>query len=112
VESLILVPGKHEQLRATSAGRWKPVWKRRFAPTLLILGDFLLALLIWRASSILRDIWGHGPLWEMTAVTMVAVITTWVGLRALLGLYPGYGLDAAEQLRRQAAAEVRQRRRG
>ena len=35
---------------------------------------------------------------------MVAVITSWIGLRALLGLYPGYGLDPVEQLRRHTYA--------
>jgi len=28
----------------------------------------------------------------------------WVGLRALLGLYPGYGLDYVEELKRQTYA--------
>jgi len=31
---------------------------------------------------------------------MLTVIAVWVGLRALLGLYSGYGLDTVEQLRR------------
>jgi len=35
---------------------------------------------------------------------MLAIITSWVGLRALLGLYPGYGLDSVEQLRRHTYA--------
>jgi FlaA1/EpsC-like NDP-sugar epimerase len=40
----------------------------------------------------------------MTIVAMLAVISTWIGLRALLGLYPGYGLDPVEQLRRHTYA--------
>ena len=43
---------------------------------------------------------------EQTVFAMVAVTTTWVGLRAFLGLYPGYGLDAAEQWRRHFYATV------
>jgi Undecaprenyl-phosphate galactose phosphotransferase WbaP len=35
---------------------------------------------------------------------MLPVITVWVGLRALLGLYPGYGLDPVEELRRHVYA--------
>jgi hypothetical protein len=31
-------------------------------------------------------------------------VALWVGLRALLGLYPGYGLDQEEKLRRHAYA--------
>jgi len=30
----------------------------------------------------------------------VPAIAVWVALRALLGMYPGYGLDAVEELRR------------
>jgi len=40
----------------------------------------------------------------MTSVAMLAVISTWIGLRALLGMYPGYGLDPVEQLRRHTYA--------
>ena len=98
---LILVPGKHEQLRVANVGRWRPVWKRRVVPAALVLGDFLLSLFIWKVASVLQGIWGQeGALWERTPVAMIAVITVWVGLCALLGLYPGYGLDHAEQLRR------------
>ena len=99
--SLILVPGKHEQLRIANVGRWRPVWKRRVVPAALVLGDFLLSLFIWKVASVLQGIWGQeGALWERTPVAMIAVITVWMGLCALLGLYPGYGLDPAEQLRR------------
>jgi hypothetical protein len=45
---------------------------------LLILADFLLALLVWRLSQVLQGIWGSGALWEMTAVAMGAVITVWI----------------------------------
>jgi Undecaprenyl-phosphate galactose phosphotransferase WbaP len=31
-------------------------------------------------------------------------VAVWIGLRALLGLYPGYGIDEAEELRRQTYA--------
>jgi Undecaprenyl-phosphate galactose phosphotransferase WbaP len=33
-------------------------------------------------------------------------VAVWVGLRALLGLYPGYGLDRVEELRRQTYAAL------
>jgi Undecaprenyl-phosphate galactose phosphotransferase WbaP len=102
---IILIPTNHEQLRAVSTGRWKLVWKRRLVPTTLILADFLVFLLIWRLSSALQSVWGQqGTLWGMTPVAMAAIITGWVGLRALLGLYPAYGLDYAEQLRRHTYA--------
>jgi Undecaprenyl-phosphate galactose phosphotransferase WbaP len=102
--SPILVPAKHQQLRVASAGRWKPVWKPRLVLTILVLTDFLLSILVWKASSLLQGIWGHSALSGMTSVAMLAVITAWIGLRALLGLYPGYGISSAEQLRRHTYA--------
>jgi Undecaprenyl-phosphate galactose phosphotransferase WbaP len=105
VAPLILVPRKHEQLRVASVGHRKPIWKRRLVPAALVLADVFLALIVWKVASVLQSIWGHGgSLWEMTPVTIVAAITTWVGLSALLGLYPGYGLGPAEQLRRHTYA--------
>jgi Undecaprenyl-phosphate galactose phosphotransferase WbaP len=100
-----LVSGKHEQLLVASVGRRKPIWKRRLVPAALVLADLLLALFIWKVASVLRSSWvNEGVLWEMTPLTIVAAITTWVGLSALLGLYPGYGLGPAEQLRRHTYA--------
>ena len=104
VAPLTLVPTKHEQLRDTSIRRWRVGWKRLLIPAVLILTDLVLALLVWRASLVLQGIWGNGVPSEMTTVAMFAIITLWVGLRALLGLYPGYGLDSVEQLRRHTYA--------
>jgi Undecaprenyl-phosphate galactose phosphotransferase WbaP len=101
---LRLVPERHEQLRAASAGLRKTGWKRRLVPAALVLADILVALLSWGVASVLQSIWGQGALWEMTAVAMVSVMIVWVGLRGLLGLYPGYGLDSPEQLRRHTYA--------
>ena len=104
VVPLTLVPTKHEQLRDINVRRWTLGWKRQLIPAVLVLTDFVLALLIWRTSLELQAIWGNGVLSEMTTVAMFAIITSWVGLRALLGLYPGYGLDSVEQLRRHTYA--------
>ena len=101
---LTLVPTKHEQLRDINVRRWTLGWKRQLIPAVLVLTDFVLALLIWQTSLVLQGIWGNGVLSEMTTVAMFAIITSWVGLRALLGLYPGYGLDSVEQLRRHTYA--------
>lgn len=70
----------------------------------LVLSDALLAALIWQAASVVQDVWGHGPLSGVAAFSIVPNVAVWVGLRALLGLYPGYGLDSAEELRRQTYA--------
>ncbi len=69
-------------------------------PAVLVLSDVLLALLIWSVSSVLQGIWGQGALSAIAVATVAPIVAVWVGMRALLGLYPGYGMDPVEQLRR------------
>ncbi len=70
----------------------------------LALSDVILSALIWQTASVVQGVWGHGPLSGVAAFSIVPNVAVWVGLRALLGLYPGYGLDSAEELRRQTYA--------
>jgi hypothetical protein len=72
----------------------------------LVFSDILLALLAYGSAVVLQSSWGRGVLTE-TAIAWVAPnIAVWIGLRALLGLYPGYGLHSAEELRRQVHATL------
>jgi Undecaprenyl-phosphate galactose phosphotransferase WbaP len=53
----------------------------------------------------LQGVWGQeGQLSSIAVATAASNVAVWIGLRALLGLYPGYGLDQAEELRRQTHA--------
>ena len=104
--SLILVPDGSELLRVVRTKRSILAWKQQLVPAIMVFLDALFLLLIWKVGSIIQGIWGHGSLSEQTVFAMVAVTTTWVGLRAFLGLYPGYGLDEAEQWRRHFYATV------
>jgi len=70
----------------------------------LLFSDIVLACLVWYVASILQDVWGNGELSEIAVVGNVANVLVWVGMRALLGLYPGYGLSQTEELRRQTYA--------
>ena len=97
---MALLPASYEQLRDVIVDRRKLVLKRWLAPVLLILSDVLLALLGWLLASALQGVWGRGSLSQVSVVAPVPLITVWLGVRALFGLYPGYGLDAVEQLRR------------
>jgi Undecaprenyl-phosphate galactose phosphotransferase WbaP len=85
-------------------GIWRPVWKQRLVAAALVLSDALLALLVWEVASVLQSVWGWHELSEVTIAAMAPTIAVWVGLRALLGLYPGYGLGSVEELRRHAYA--------
>jgi Undecaprenyl-phosphate galactose phosphotransferase WbaP len=77
----------------------------------LLLSDALLAVLVWLAAFELQSIWG---LWEgfgegapQTAVVVgVFAVAVWIGLRTLMGLYPGYGLSSEERLRRHTYSVV------
>lgn len=61
-------------------------------------------MLLWCAASGLQSAFDQDPLSEVSVAGATANVEVWVGLRALLGLYPGYGLNQAEELRRQAYA--------
>jgi Undecaprenyl-phosphate galactose phosphotransferase WbaP len=83
--------------RATSGNR-----------TLVVLGligaDVLLALVLCQVAAMIQVVWGNGALTPAAIAGMVPNIVVWVGLRFLLGLYPGYGLGQVEELRRQTFA--------
>jgi Undecaprenyl-phosphate galactose phosphotransferase WbaP len=70
----------------------------------LVLSDALLALAIWQATLVLRHPLGLGLPSAATVASVVPNTIAWVGLRAALGLYPGYGLGYVEELRRQTFA--------
>lgn len=84
--------------------RWAEVWSQRLIKLTLLCSDLLLASFAWGLAFVLQNLWGHGGLWNGSFAVLVSCVLVWVGLRALLGLYPGYGLSQAEELRRQTFA--------
>ena len=92
---------RHEQpLVVAAATRWGPAWRQRLVVTSQFFSDILVAILICMVAYSLQSVWGEGRLSEVARATIVPSIAVWIGLRALLGLYPGYGLDSVERLRR------------
>src|SRR5918995_3092641 len=87
-------------------GRRAQTHRQRLVVLTLVLSDVLLAVLIWQAASVVQDVWGRGLISGVAAFSIVPNVVVWLVLRALLGLYPGYGLDSAEELRRQTYAVV------
>jgi Undecaprenyl-phosphate galactose phosphotransferase WbaP len=59
---------------------------------------------MWQAAFVLQVLVGHGSLSTIAIASIVANVVAWLGLRAALGLYPGYGMDQVEELRRQTFA--------
>jgi Undecaprenyl-phosphate galactose phosphotransferase WbaP len=84
--------------------RWTIPGNQSLIMLVLISSDIVLALMIWQAALALQRVWGHGALTEFALASMVPNVVVWVGLRSLLGLYPGYGLGQVDELRRQTFA--------
>ena len=86
------------------ARRWR--WSRRQSAVVLgmISWDVLLALVMWQAAFALQSMLGRGPLSAIAIASILPNVVAWLGLRAALGLYPGYGMDQVEELRRQTFA--------
>jgi len=76
-------------------------WRQWLTVIVLISSDTLLAFLSWGVGSALRSFWELDALSLISVGSIVPATAVWVGARALLGLYPGYGLNSAEELRRQ-----------
>jgi hypothetical protein len=76
------------------------------AKTVLVLGasDVLLAFSMWGVAFVLQGVLGRWPLSAIAITSIVPYVVVWVWMRATLGLYPGYGLTKAEELRQQTYA--------
>lgn len=70
----------------------------------LVLADVLLALAVWQVAVVAQGVWGNGQLSPLGILVFLPNVAVWVGLRALMGLYPGYGFGQVEELRRQTFA--------
>lgn len=90
--------------KTTPTRSWATSGNRPLVVLVLICSDVLLALGLWQVASTLQDVWGHGALTPFALAGMLPSVVVWVGLRFLLGLYPGYGLGQVEELRRQTFA--------
>jgi len=71
---------------------------------ILIFSDFVLAALFWGLVGVRYSSLESGGIFELPIGMIVSSVLAWVTIRALVGLYPGYGLSPAEELRRQTYA--------
>lgn len=88
----------------TILGRGVRSGRRALVTFALVSSDAILALAAWQMAFLLQSLLGNGPLSGISLVSMVPNVIVWIGLRAVLGLYPGYGLSQVEDLRRQTYA--------
>ena len=83
--------------------------QRRIASLVLIFCDVVLALAVWGVAIVVRAAWGTSTIAGVLPTNTIAgvlPVTVWVVLRAVLGLYSGYGLNTVDELRRQSYATL------
>ena len=95
-----LVPARHDDAHPVKESRRKNIWRQRLVNLVLIGVDLAVALVMWSVAYQVHGLWGEGPLSEVAIAAIVPSVALWLGLRAVMGLYPGYGLDRVEELRR------------
>jgi hypothetical protein len=82
---------------------------QRIAGLVLIFSDVVLALAAWGVAITVRAAWGTSTIAGVLPTNTIAGIlpvAVWVVLRGVVGLYPGYGLNAVVELRRQSYATL------
>jgi Undecaprenyl-phosphate galactose phosphotransferase WbaP len=90
-----------------SVRSWVQSRRRSLVALVLISSDVLLALVLWQAAFVAQGLFRDpGPISGFALAHMVPSVAVWVGLRTVLGLYPGYGLGVIEELRRQTFALI------
>ena len=95
----------HEELQVAETKRRSKMRRRpRFSTAALVLSDASFAVVVWGLACALLGVWGWEPAPGTVLPVAASTIVVWVGLRALLGLYPGYGLSSVEELRRHTYA--------
>jgi Undecaprenyl-phosphate galactose phosphotransferase WbaP len=85
--------------------RWgrERAWRRALVILALVGSDFLFASLAWGIALVLASsVWQSWLLPQVSVYYMAAGTVLWIGIRLLSGLYPGYGLTAPDELRRQS----------
>jgi hypothetical protein len=77
--------------------------------SVLVFSDVVVALAVWGVAILVRASWHTSTIVGVLPTSTLAgaiPIAVWVVLRAVLGLYPGYGMNALDELRRQSYATL------
>jgi hypothetical protein len=82
---------------------------QRISTLVLIFSDVVLALAVWGVAILIRAAWGTSTIAGVLPTNTIAgvlPVAVWVALRAVLGLYPGYSINAVDELRRESYATL------
>jgi hypothetical protein len=77
--------------------------------SVLVFSDVVVALAVWGVAILVRASWHTATIVGVLPTSTLAgaiPVAVWVVLRAVLGLYPGYGMNALDELRRQSYATL------
>jgi Undecaprenyl-phosphate galactose phosphotransferase WbaP len=97
------IPAPIARVDALSGPRAE-AWRQRLVNLALISSDVVLAFVIWEVACLAQILAAPGSLSGASVAAIVPIALVWVMLRAAKGLYPGYGMDEAQELRRQTHA--------
>jgi Undecaprenyl-phosphate galactose phosphotransferase WbaP len=91
-----------------SEGRRERAWRQGLVILILVFSDLLFASLAWGGAFLLASGLGQQgwSLLEIAFYYMAVDTGLWLGIRLMSGLYPGYGLPAPDELRRQTYGTV------
>lgn len=87
-----------------SLSRWISGHRQAFIIATMVVCDLLLGFALWEASLLVHVLWTAQGFDSVAYAEILPSLVLWVAIRALMGLYPGYGLCEAEELRRQTFA--------
>ena len=94
--------------RAPRRGERMNPW-RLADSSVLVFSDVVVALTVWGVAILVRASWHTATIVGVLPTSTLAgaiPVAVWVVLRAVLGLYPGYGMNALDELRRQSYATL------
>ena len=90
----------------STLGRYARESGKELVGLALIVSDCLFAACFWAISYVLYSTLISGQFMALSPSVVGFNIAAWILFRLLVGLYPGYGLGQAEELRRQTYATV------
>ena len=94
--------------RAPRRGERMNPW-RLADSSVLVFSDVVVALAVWGVAILIRASWGTSTIAGVLPTSTLAgvlPVAVWVALRAAVGLYPGHGIGAPDELRRQGYATL------
>lgn len=100
-DSVTLERDKAASPQQKETGALRAALQKRGPIAALVLADVLVAGVVWMLAYLLVLGLGSGVALDLLFIqSVVPSVAVWIVMRGILGLYPGYGYDSVERLRR------------